>query len=417
VTAPLEKLAGRLRDETGISIDGSRLGSLEAALARLRPPMDAAAFLLARGEEIGPELLDRLIDEVTVNETFFFRQREELDAIDWPLLLEGARSAGSDSVRVWVAACASGEEAYTLAMLAADAFGSDDPPVSIVATDISGAALERGRRGQYRGRTVRTLDARMRSRHFVDAGDCLQVRPHLRRLIEFKRHNLIHEGPPRYADKGFDLIACRNVLIYFDGETVEHAIDSLERELAPGGMLVLGAADRLCGFARRLARPQPGVDAQRTLTGPVKETMRRPLGRDHEEAPSDLATALAAANAGSLDTAVEITSRLLRDDVLNADAYFVRGMAELGLGDTGAAVSSLRRALYVDPTFGLAAFKLGRAHEQRGDDAAAARAYEQALHTIEAGDTRHEAILDQVDLGDVAGACALRLAHLRGGRV
>jgi chemotaxis protein methyltransferase CheR len=300
-------------------------------------------------------------------------------------------------------------------MLAADAFGSSDPPVSIVATDISEAALERGRRGQYRGRTVRTLDDRMRSRHFVEAGDCLQVRPHLRRLVEFQRHNLVQEGPPRYADNGFDLIACRNVLIYFGGETVERAIESLERALAPGGMLVLGAADRLCGSARRLAHPR--VEARRTLSAPAKAVMRRPLGRDREAAPSDLATALEAANAGSLDAAVEITSELLREDALNADAYFVRGMAELGLGDTAAAVSSLRRALYVDPTFGLAAFKLGRAHEQRGDEAAAARAYEQALHTIEAGDTRHEAILDQVDLGDVAGACALRLARLRGGRV
>jgi tetratricopeptide (TPR) repeat protein len=126
-----------------------------------------------------------------------------------------------------------------------------------------------------------------------------------------------------------------------------------------------------------------------------------------------LAAALAAANEGNLDATVEATKLILRDDPLNADAYFLRGLAELGLADADAAVSSLRRALYVDPSFGLAAFELGRAHEDRGDRTAAARAYEQALRTLEADDSRHAAILGQVDVGDVASACALRLKSLR----
>ena len=88
-------------------------------------------------------------------------------------------------------------------------------------------------------------------------------------------------------------------------------------------------------------------------------------------------------------------------------------MAELGLGHASAAVSSLRRALYVDPAFGLAAFKLGRAHEARGNAVAAARAYEQALRTVDSTDARHDQILGQVDVGDVAAACALRLEALR----
>jgi tetratricopeptide (TPR) repeat protein len=184
-------------------------------------------------------------------------------------------------------------------------------------------------------------------------------------------------------------------------------------------MLVLGAADRLCGSARRLARtdrpqrPQP--------TAPAR-TLRRPLGRDPVEAapaaaapPDDrLAAALQAANQGSLDDTLALTERMLHEDPLDANAYFVRGLAELGLGDPDSAAASLRRALYVDPAFGLAAFQLGRAHEGRGDGAAAARAYEQALRTLEPSDPRHDAILDQVDLGDVAAACAIRLKALRG---
>jgi tetratricopeptide (TPR) repeat protein len=93
-------------------------------------------------------------------------------------------------------------------------------------------------------------------------------------------------------------------------------------------------------------------------------------------------------------------------------AYFIRGLVELEAHDGAHAVASLRRALYVDPTFALAAFTLGRAHDAVGDDSAARRAYEQALRTLDPEDERHELLLQQVDLGDVAAACHARLATL-----
>jgi chemotaxis protein methyltransferase CheR len=421
VSAALQRVAELVRHRTGIVVSGVQLPSLEAALVRVDPALDAAAFLridTERGE--GRKLLDRLIDEVTVNETFFFRQRRELDAIDWPRLLDGARAAGRDSVRVWVAACSSGEEAYTLAILASEALGGA-ARVSILATDISAAVLERGRRARYRGRAIRTLDPDVRRRYFRDAGRGVEVDPQIRELVEFRRHNLVTDPPPAPGARSFDLIACRNVLIYFDGDTVEQVIGLLERCLAPGGMLLLGAADRLCGSARRLAaidRPEP-VPARRRV-------LRRPLGRDAVEASpaaasapraglvqGPLAAALRAANEGRLGDTLELTERLVGDDPLDANAYFVRGLAELGIGDPDSAAISLRRALYVDPAFGVAAFQLGRAHEERGDATAAARAYEQALRTLESGDGRHDAVLDQVDVGDIAAACTLRLRALR----
>jgi chemotaxis protein methyltransferase CheR len=412
VSAALEQLADVLRKETGIVIQGAQLASLEAALARLRPPLDADAFLRSHSRDAPAELLERLIDEITINETFFFRQRDELDAIEWRALHDAAADTGSATIRVWVAACATGEEAYTLAMLASEAFGTSDPPVSILATDISTDALERARQGRYRGRTVRTLDDHMRDRYFVPDGDGVAVGEPLRRMVEFRRHNLVNDSVPAPAGRQFDLIACRNVLIYFDVETVERAILTLERALAPGGVLVLGAADRLCDSARRLARPD---GPRRTPAAPPRRELRRPLGRDEPQltpAP-ELANALEAANEGSLRDAVGITERMLEANPLDADAYFVRGLAELGLGDTDAAVASLRRALYVDPSFALAAFKLARAHELRGDRDAAARAYEQALHTLDPEDKRHDAILDQVDVADVAVACGVGLTRLR----
>jgi chemotaxis protein methyltransferase CheR len=414
VSGALERVAALVRSESGMVLGGSQITALEAALRRVDPELDAATFL-RKSDGDGRALLDRLIDEVTINETFFFRQRRELDAIDWPRLLEAAQAHGRDAIRVWVAACSSGEEAYTLAMLASEALAAAPLPLSIVATDISAAILEKARQARYGKRALRLVEADVRRRYFVEDAGGVEVAQGIRDLVEFRRHNLVTDPAPGAA--AFDLIACRNVLIYFDGETVEQVIASLERGLAPRGMLLLGAADRLCGSARRLA----GGDRARPLPTqapmPVR-MLRRPLGRERvEQRPPPergIDAALAAANRGSLEETLALTERLLHEDPLDANAYFVRGLAELGVDDPDSAAASLRRALYVDPAFGLAAFQLGRAHEQRGDGAAAARAYEQALHTLEPGDGRHDAILDQVDLGDVASACAMRLKALRG---
>lgn len=425
MSEPLAQLASLIRRETGIALKPGQLPSLAAAVRRVDPAMDAAGFLqLRRREPASAALFDRLIDEVTVNETFFFRQRRELDAIDWHRLLGAARATGSDSVRVWVAACASGEEAYTLALLASEAFAPLTPPVSILATDISAGILDRARRGHYGRRGVRALDQRIRERYFVPVDGGVTVSDALRSLVEFRRHNLVLDSAPIIGGRPFDVIACRNVLIYFDPESVERVIQSLEGALARHGEIVLGAADRLCGLARRLARLDGSAADPGPATAPRRgaRPLRRPLGRTPAQclaqvpvAPQEagLAAALKAADEGGFDAALAATEHLLRLDPLDADAYFIRGLTELGTGDAEAAVRSLRRALYVDPSFGLAAFKLGRAHEELRDGPAAARAYEQALRTLKPGDAKHDLILDQVDLGDVAGACEIRLQALR----
>jgi chemotaxis protein methyltransferase CheR len=140
----------------------------------------------------------------------------------------------------------------------------------------------------------------------------------------------------------------------------------------------------------------------------------RPLQRPDEARPRDelLAAALAAADGGRRDEALAAAGELLAQNPLDADAYFVRGLVELEGGSAVAAVASLRRALYVDASFALAAFTLGRAHDALGDGASAKRAYAQALRTIDPNDERHELLLKQVDLNDVAAACRARLAVL-----
>jgi len=416
--AALKQVAKLLLGESGITIRAEQVTSLDAAIRRLERGMDASAFLRAAADPDRKALLfDRLIDEVTVQETYFFRQPSDLMAIDWHLLYEGARAAGSEQVRAWVAACASGEEAYTLAILACEAFGSMEPPVSILATDISKSALAKVERGRYKRRAIRPVEERMRARYFSTQGDELEVDQPLRSLVAVRRHNLLRDVAPPAGEEPFDLILCRNVLIYYDGEAAEHVILSLERSLRPHGMLVLGAADRLCGSIRRLSR----LDEERAPEGrattrrsPARPPVRRPLGRKVAASPEErMAVAVQAANDGRLEVVIEKTAEMLEENPLHAEAYFIRGLAQLASEDATAAVTSFRRALYVDPAFALAAFKLGRANDMLGHETVARRAYQQALRTLGANGPQHEVDLGEIDLGDVAAACRVRLRALR----
>jgi chemotaxis protein methyltransferase CheR len=387
VTRLLDSVAEIVRRESGIWLRPNQYSSLRAAIARAIPSGDAAEFLRLAADPVwGREAIGRLVDEVTVKETSFFRDRRQLDAISWRLLLEPARAAGASEIRVWSVACATGQEPYTLAILAHEAFAPGEPPVRVLGTDIAASALELALAGRFSERQLRGVDQHVRRRYFDEHGDRLVVGERVRGIVEFRPHNLARDPVPPLGEGLFDLIVCRNVLIYFDGETVERVIESLEGALRPGGMLILGSADTLCGTARRLARigAEPASRRERR-PAESRRALRRPLGRAEAPAPTEH---------------------------LDSDAYFSSGVAALEAGDPQAAAAALRRALYVDPTFGLAAFTLGRAYEAAGDRTAARRAYEQALRTLDLRDERHDHLLQQVDLEDIAAACRARLEAL-----
>jgi chemotaxis protein methyltransferase CheR len=410
---PLAEITEFVRRETGIALPAARETALRAALRRVAPGMDTGAFLHAISDPAsGHGLVDRLIDEVTVQETTFVRDRGQLDTIAWRGLLQGARAAGSRTIRVWSAGCATGEEAYTLALLADEAFAPANAPVNVLGTDISDAALAASAAGQYRERAVRALAA-PRGRYLERQADgSYLVSERLRRLVRFRRHNLASDPFPPSGESAFDLVVCRNVLIYFEQPLIGHVIESLERSLRPGGMLMLGAADALMRTTTRPADPAAGPAAQARPDG---RPLRRPLGRKPERSREQrLAAALDAADKSDRDDALAQVALVLADNPLDADAHFVQGLVTLEAGEPARAVVALRRALYADPAFSLAAFALGRAHDALGDSRAARRAYERVLRTLDPEDRRHELILQQVDIGDIAAACRARLADGRG---
>jgi chemotaxis protein methyltransferase CheR len=408
MSASLDQIASLILRESGQRLNPSQHNSLRAALGRVAPATDPASFLRLASDPVdGRDLVARLIDEITVQETFFLRDPAQLETIDWALLRDRAQASGSQTIRVWSAACATGEEAYSLALLACEAFAPHPPPVRILATDISRAALARAQAASYGARSARALDPQLRERYFDQQGGKLVVNERLRKLVTFGQHNLIADPGPPPGQSPLHLILCRNILIYFEASTAQRVVTSLEGALAQGGMLVLGAPDALCVTGMHM----PPIQAPQPE--PSASALRRPLGRLPEQtAGGRMARALQAADRGQLEEAIREASELLVEDPLNAEAYFLHGLVQLEAGNAQAAVKSLRAALYILPTFGRAAFKLGGAHEALGNPAAARRAYEQALRTIELTDERQEPILDQVDLGDIAAACESRVLAL-----
>lgn len=429
MTGRLERLAEAVREASGILMGRRQLGSLRSALSRALPGVEPERVLDAFEDRAGtPELLERIVDEVTVKESFFMREAAQLGAVPWPQLLASARARGSDRIRVWSAACAGGEEPYTLAILAADAFGSQRPPVDILATDISQSALAHARRGKFGRRAIRTLEPAVLERHFsVDAGGA-SVRQPLRELVSFRHHNLARDPGPPAGDERFDLVVCRNVLIYFEAPAVRHALSVLEQALQPDGILLLGAADRLCvPRGRERAPRQPAVapgrpgSARRSGRAAAPRSLRhqgptprpRPSRRAPAAPPGGAARRLEqrVADARIEDTAAAANEALAADP-LSAEAYFLRATVELSMGDSSAAIASLRAALYARPEFAVAAFKLGSAYEVAGDERAARRAYEQALRTLDRDDRHHAELLGDVDIGDIAYACGARIRAL-----
>ncbi|MCW2998479.1 MAG: methyltransferase, CheR-type, partial [Solirubrobacterales bacterium] len=265
----LLRLAELVKGASGIELSGAQLGSLGGALRRVDPALEPAHLLKCADPVRRADLLDRLVDEVTVNETYFMRHADELLSIDWPQLAANALAAGR-RLRIWSAACSSGEEPYTLALMAAEALGGAGAPVDVLGTDISPTTLARAQRGVYGVRSMRLVSADHRERWFegADRGS-LRVGDQLRGLVRFQRHNLIPDGTPPAGETPFDLVICRNVLIYFHRDTVTRILRGLRTAVAPHGELVLGAADRLGTQDLSPARPAPAAPARRRRSSPA----------------------------------------------------------------------------------------------------------------------------------------------------
>jgi chemotaxis protein methyltransferase CheR len=257
----LEALISLVRQHTGIAMNERKSVLLEG---RLRPRMSALAMaryedyldLLRRG---GPEV-QVFIDMVTTNDTVFFRTPAVWAYIAQQFLPAWHAAHTDQCLRVWSAAAASGEEAYSMAMLC-DQFQQRHPRFryQIVATDINTAVLATGRAGRYTGRSVERFSAshpQLLQAYFKREADAICASAELKLHVQFSVHNLF---APMRAQAPFDLILLRNVLIYFDEENQRRVLEQVQRQMAPGARLILGEQESITRLGTTLAFEQAHV--------------------------------------------------------------------------------------------------------------------------------------------------------------
>jgi chemotaxis protein methyltransferase CheR len=250
-TVEFDYLRGLVREQSAIVLDSGKEYLVEARLAGLvrEQGMSTVTDLVAklRGVRDGP-LHTQVVEAITTNETLFFRDPplwETLRKEILPELVERRRT--KRRLHIWSAACSSGQEPYSMAMLLAEHFGElAGWEVRILATDLSTAMLTRAREGSYSQLEVnRGLPAAMLVKHFGKEGMHWRAGPGLRRAVEFRPLNLDTAWPPLPR---MDLVLLRNVLIYFDAATKRTIAGRMRRQLQPDGYLVLGAAENLLGL-------------------------------------------------------------------------------------------------------------------------------------------------------------------------
>lgn len=190
---------------------------------------------------------DELLAALTINVTKFYRNRETWDAIA-EIVLPSLWQRTTGHLRCWSAGCASGEEPYTLAMLIAERArtAGEGPLVRIDATDYDRQSLERALAGEYGDSAFGELPPDLLRRYFKP-GSPRSVVPAIRATVHFRRHDIIREPAP---NPPYEMIMCRNVLIYFDRATQQRLVARFTDSLYPGGYLILGRAETLFGESR-----------------------------------------------------------------------------------------------------------------------------------------------------------------------
>ena len=389
----MEEVGRLLSRRVGLRLDPAIRGRLARAVR------DEAE---RRGEDQGayvdrldtdPERLQDLLNRVTVQETSFFRDPAQFEALATHVL--PALRKGGARVHVWSAGCANGQEPYSLAMTLAE---SGIPDWRVTASDLSTDALARTRAAVYGERELRGLAQERRARHLVrsPAGGDWAVSPELQKRVTTVRHNLAADPPPFPAGE-CQVVFCRNVLIYFGHDDVVAFLDRLATYLPASAYLFLGYSESLWqvtdrfhlarlgdAFAYRPAAsagassrpaPRPAAPAQPPprATTPPPEPRARPRPSDPQVPPPPSAVALMA-----------------------------EGEAALDRSDHAGAVTAFRKAAFLDPDHPIAHLNLGLALEVIGDRSAARRAYAAARAALDRCDTAAvESTLEGYHLDDL----------------
>ncbi|PHS18706.1 MAG: chemotaxis protein CheR [Blastopirellula sp.] len=257
----LDLVCDLVHDLCGIALDNSKDYLIESRLSRLLDQVQTPTYTdlvrHARGPQ-GLSLQKEIINSITTQETLFFRDSNPFDAVRFKalpeLIDEKSKSFNPKRLRIWSAACSTGQEPYSLAMTLIETIPDIHSwDVSITATDISNEALAKASRGWFPEHEVaRGLDQTRRTRFFTPEKDGWKIKDEVRYLLNFQPFNLLKD----FSHVGqFDIIFCRNVVIYFNPEDRKRAYLGLTNQLAPNGFLFVGASESLIDLGDRF-QPQ-----------------------------------------------------------------------------------------------------------------------------------------------------------------
>lgn len=370
----------------------------------------------------------RLAGHLTVGETYFFRDRSCFEALEQqvlPSLIASRRTEGNLRLRVWSAGCATGEEAYSLAILM-DRLLPDrsDWAVTILATDINPDALEKAQRAVYREWALRETPERVRNLYFRRHGtEAFEVHQKIRALVTFAPLNLAGDGYPSLVTNtaAMDLILCRNVLMYFTCDAQQATAARLQQSLVTGGWLAVSPVEVSVNLFQTLVpvsfpgatfyrkESQPALSSQSIWQHALQATPQaesklfdlpayEALAAEPEPAvrhtqydqPAEslpafttaLQRAKVLADRGNLEDALRLCESILARDRLDHEAYFLLAAIAQERGEIPAALRALRRVVYLAPNFAAAHFLLGGILLRQGQHKQGVRSMETVVRLL-----------------------------------
>ncbi len=414
-----DRLRTLLADYSGVYLDTAQQRVLEAGLSQRIAALGEtlAAYEQRISVPAGRNELHRLAEMVVNHETFFFRNAPQMRALREILLLElHHRKPPGEPIRIWSAGCATGEEAYSLAITVLETFGlAIVRPVEIWATDLSALALEKARAGFYRGRSLNNVTPALLNRYFVRQGDGFLVSDAVRALVRFEQLNLLEAFPP--TAYGVDVIFCQNVTIYFRPETRRSLIERFHRCLPEHGLLFLGFSETLWnvfdGFRSREVsgayvyqkvdlpdrlvqhrptrrRPSPAEQPRRRAPSVVEaspNSSRKPqlpvvsiTPQAGDEESSRVGQAQAMIDAGKIDEAMNLLRSIRPNSPLTPHALVLVARVHADRGELDLAIAEARRALEIDALRGDAYLLIGTIYARQGQWHEAIQALERARY-------------------------------------
>jgi len=248
----LKRILNYLKEKRSFDFSGYRTSMVERRVKHRFPSIKCKSYhAYFHYLQENPDELDNLLDVLTINVSRFFRDTLAFEYIVdrvLPAIIHPKKGTTDRSLRIWSAGCAMGEEPYSIAILIHEFLEKEslDFQVNIFATDIDGKILKKAQKATYPFESIKNVKYRLLKKYFTAKGKSFQLIPKIRDLVSFSAYDLLDKksyAPPESIFGSFDMVLCRNVLIYFNMEYQDLIFDKLYRSLAKNGYLVLGEAE------------------------------------------------------------------------------------------------------------------------------------------------------------------------------